>query len=266
MSIFRVGFNRDGRRPVPAAAAAFRTLGLGAAPPGPAAEGPETGPSRQIGGRVRRHRPETGAPARRRERPLAAGLLAAALALPFALSLSPATQADVLLSNLTESADSNLTVGTSGSSQFTHAIRFETGSNEGGYTLTSVKAVLGNASSADGVRVRIFSNSGGSPGSSLHTLTNPTIGNGTREFTAPANTTLAKSTRFFVVFDSTASGQSYQVRGTDSDSLTSMAAGWSLHTSRHTKSSDTGSWSTFTAVRASRSTAPPSPPPPPTRR
>ena len=102
-------------------------------------------------------------------------LVQAALAMSFGVLLFGNARAEVLLSNLSETADVNLTVGSSGAGQFAQAIRFQTGSSERGYKITSVKAVLADAAASDGVRVRIFSGrTNGTPYLSLYTLTNPT--------------------------------------------------------------------------------------------
>ncbi|MDE0693936.1 MAG: fibronectin type III domain-containing protein [Gammaproteobacteria bacterium] len=151
----------------------------------------------------------------------------------------PAASADALLSNLDEGDDSGIVVGTpadSSTAEPVPAIGFQTGSGERGYNLTSVKAVLGNAAASDGVRVRIFNaRSNGNPYYSLYTLANPTISDGTLTFTAPASATVQNGTRYFVMFDSTASGagNDYEIRGTESESLNSQAVGWSLNTDRH---------------------------------
>ena len=150
----------------------------------------------------------------------------------------PMASADALLSNLDESNDAGLAVGKPADSNVksAQAIRFQTGSSERGYNLTSVKAVLADAAASDGVRVRIFNaRSNGNPYYSLYTLANPAISDGTLTFTAPASATLQNGTRYFVMFDSTASGagNDYEIRGTESESLNSQAVGWSLNTDRH---------------------------------
>ena len=150
----------------------------------------------------------------------------------------PMASADALLSNLDESNDAGLVVGKPADSNVksAQAIRFQTGSSERGYNLTSVKAVLADAAASDGVRVRIFNaRSNGNPYYSLYTLANPAISDGTLTFTAPASATLQNGTRYFVMFDSTASGagNDYEIRGTESESLNSQAVGWSLNTDRH---------------------------------
>ena len=166
----------------------------------------------------------------------------------------PMASSDALLSNLDESDDSGLDVGTPAdtpSVKVTQAIRFQTGSNERGYNLTSVKAVLANATASDGVRVRIFgARSIGTPYLSFYTLTNPTIADGTLTFTAPASATLRKDAGYFVVFDSTApdAGNDYEIRGTASESLNTVADGWSLNADRHSRNRNSASWTTASAV------------------
>ena len=168
--------------------------------------------------------------------------------------VTSAASADALLSNLDEDNDAGIAIGTPVDSpyvDFTQAIRFQTGSNERGYNLTSVKAVLANASDSDGVRVRIFgARSNGTPYISFYTLTNPVIVDGTLTFTAPASATLRKNAGYFVVFDSTASGvgNDYEIRGTESESLNSQADGWILSEDRHGKNKDSASWTTDSAV------------------
>ena len=199
-------------------------------------------------GRGRRRRRACGFRSRRRCR----SFLQAALAMSLGVLLCGGARADVLLSNIGESADANLTVGSSGAGNPAQAIRFETGSSERGYNLTSVDAVLADAAASDGVRVRIFNaRSNGNPYYSLYTLSNPAISDGTLTFTAPASATLRNSTRYFVMFDSTASGDGndYEVSGTESESLTSAADGWSLNADRHAAGNGQSlSWSTHSAV------------------
>ena len=169
----------------------------------------------------------------------------------FGLLLFGAAQAEVLVSNLEESADADLTVGPPNADRFAQALRFKTGSSERGYNITSVKAVLANAAPSDGVRVRVYNaRTNGTPYLSLYTLSNPTIADGTLTFSAPASATLQKDTAYFVVFDSTASGagNDYEIRGTASESLTSAATGWSLNTDRHVGNSDSLYWSTYEEI------------------
>ena len=152
-----------------------------------------------------------------------------------------------LLSNLDQSNTESLPIGDYVNADLHQAMGFQTGSNAGGYTLTSVKALFSAVSNSDDVRVRIFSSSaGGTPDSSLYTLINPTVSIGLNTFTAPANTRLEKSTQYFVVFDLSPAraGDVSKLRGTNSDSLDSMAAGWSLNSGRHGRWGNSGIWTT----------------------
>ncbi|MCY3813581.1 MAG: cadherin-like beta sandwich domain-containing protein, partial [Gammaproteobacteria bacterium] len=172
----------------------------------------------------------------------------------FLCSATTAASADALLSNLDESSDVGIVVGTPADSSTpgpAEAIRFQTGSGERGYNITSVKAVLVDAAASDGVRVRIFrARSNGTPYLSLYTLSNPTIADGTLTFNAPASAYLKSNTPYFVVFDSTAwdTGDDYEIRGTESESLNSAATGWSLNTDRHSGTEDSTYWTTGSAV------------------
>ena len=172
------------------------------------------------------------------------------LSLSLALVACPAALADVFLSNLDESNTASAVVGKSDADpteKYTQAIRFRTGSNDRGYNLTSVKAVLMDASESDGVRVRIFnSRSNGTPFLSLYTLSNPTIAEGINTFNLPTSATLEKDTWYFVVFDSTATGAGnhYEIRETDSDSLNSVADGWALDTQRQSNINGSLFWNT----------------------
>ena len=210
----------------------------------PAADGRGRRPHCRQHGAVRprrRGRPSTGS---------AVALSLGAFLCPAAAMASP----EVLLGNLDEGDGTSIVVGASSDAptvNATQAIRFETGSNERGYNLTSVKAVLAGATASDGVRVRIFNaRSNGTPYLSLYTLSNPTIADGTLTFTPPASATVQKDTRYFVVFDSTASGagNGYELEGTESDSLNSTATGWSLNTDRHAGNGVSLSWTTHGAV------------------
>ena len=183
--------------------------------------------------------------ARRPVRSVATAVLFS-LVVPLA-AFAPAAQAEVLISNLDQSDDGNLTVGTPGSNNFTQALGFRTGAHSGGYRLTSVRAKFHSASSA--VRVRIFSSSGSNPGSSVYRLTNPSsLGSGTLTFTAPANAEpLDPSTLYFILFDSTSTSSGYYIDSTSSDALTGTpASGWTLNNDRHQRLG-TAIWATQNA-------------------
>ena len=182
---------------------------------------------------------------------LAAALLLASVGL-FASS-AKAQAETTLIKNLSQTPQSNLAIGALGSNHQTVAVRFETGSHEGGYALTSVTInAENNIASDDSPRVSIYSAASGSdpdPNASVYTLTNPSsFGAGNLTFTAPADATLEKDTKYFVVVESAVDGGFYHVNATTSDSVDSMAAGWSLNTDRHFRTSDSGSWDSATVV------------------
>ena len=167
-----------------------------------------------------------------------------------AAGVASAASDDALLSNLDEPDTVSAVVGKSDADptkKYTQAIRFQTGSNERGYNLTSVKAALANASESDGVRVRIFnSRTNGTPFQSLYTLSNPVVADGINTFNLPTSATLEKDTWYFVVFDSTATGAGnhFEIRATESDSLNSVADGWVLDTQRQTNVNGSLFWRT----------------------
>ncbi len=161
---------------------------------------------------------------------LAAALLLASVGL-FA-STAQALAETTLIKNLSQTHAPDLQVGTLDSSHFTVAVRFETGSHEGGYALTSVTInAENNIASDDSPRVSIYSAASGNdpaPNASVYTLTNPSsFGAGNLTFTAPADATLEKDTKYFVLIESAVSGGFYHVNGTTSNSVDSMTAGWS---------------------------------------
>ena len=142
--------------------------------------------------------------------------------------------ADALASNLDEHFSKRLFVGNlePGKILRVQALGFETGGNEAGYVLNSVKILIWELSSWAGVRVRIFSSTAeGNPDSSLYALSGevvlPTTDSAPEDsaristFEAPANATLEPNTRYFVVLDSKFSQlyRFYKVWGTKSDEI-----------------------------------------------
>ena len=80
-----------------------------------------------------------------------------------------------------------------------HAQLFTTGSNEGGYTLSSID-VVSEDDEGDEFTVSVCTVTGGNPSSDCTDLTSPSsFAKGTLNFTAPANTVLAKDTTYAVV-------------------------------------------------------------------
>ncbi|MDE0496853.1 MAG: fibronectin type III domain-containing protein [Acidimicrobiaceae bacterium] len=114
---------------------------------------------------------------------------------------------------------------------------FTTGSNPGGYSLTSVDVEFSTIDSAlnpSHLTVGIHAASNGFPGSSLGTLTNPasfpaSTSDQTLTFTSSAGIDLAASTTYFLVLDASSDNASSSIRNTASDSEDSGAlAGWSI--------------------------------------
>ena len=168
----------------------------------------------------RRPRPAASARPRRALRALAA---AALLALPLLAALAPAAQAqDTLVSNTGQPL--LLTTGNQ------VAVAFTTGSNGYGYTLSAVDIPLREVSGRDTV-VTIRAGGGANPGALVATLANPSsfTSNAVNTFTAPAGTTLAASTTYFLVVNDGRNRAAANVglTVTASDAQTG-AAGWSI--------------------------------------
>ena len=152
--------------------------------------------------------------------------------------------APTLVSNIGLTARSNgHPVGANNPSvKSTQAQEFTAGDNEGGYTLVEVVVkVHSGVDAIDVPRVSIYTESGGEPTASLYTLTNPAsfaIGNMT--FTAPADATLAKETKYFVVVEETVS--TWNVSGTNQNHEETAESGWSIGDNLVWRSQDAGDW------------------------
>ena len=153
---------------------------------------------------------------------------------------------DVLVSNTgqTTTAAAGLAVGSSLGNKYSQAQQFTTGDNEDAYTLSSVQIYIRDFGGSDAARVSIYeADSSGKPSGSLYPLMNPgsVSNNSLNTFTAPANATLAKETKYLVVAEATSG--SYQIGYTSSNAEDSgKANGWSINNRRHTRDSDSGSW------------------------
>ena len=154
---------------------------------------------------------------------------------------------DGLVSNTgqTTTTAAGLAVGPSSGNKYSQAQQFTTGDNEDGYTLSSVQIYIRDFGGSDAARVSIYeADSSGKPSGSLYPLMNPgsVSNNSLNTFTAPANATLAKETKYLVVAEATSG--SYQIGYTSSNAEDSgKANGWSINNRRHTRDSDSGSWS-----------------------
>ena len=130
---------------------------------------------------------------------------------------------------------------------------FTTGSNSGGYTLTSIEAISrggGTAVQAATVRAELWSaTTGGAPDSKIADLTIPTgavAANATMSFGAPAGTTLtANTTYYFVIYTVGAFNlalESTSAHAEDSGGL----SGWTIADAIRFQRNDSPSGSTWT--------------------
>ena len=136
----------------------------------------------------------------------------------------PVVSPTALVSNTGQTAGSNAQLN---NDQTRLATAFTTGDNADGYTLSSVDLVLGSAGSGDNITVTIRVDSSGDPGAVHATLTNPTLANGTKTFTAPTNTTLDKDTTYWVHIQWVSGGLNLGTTASNSEDAAS-ASGWSI--------------------------------------
>ena len=97
-------------------------------------------------------------------------------------------------------------------------------------------------------RVSVFSTSSGSPGSSLHVLTNPSplTQMATNTFTATAGASLDANTTYAVVFETSSGNLFLSTTASDAED-TGAASGWSIAAKRHTRFDNNGSWAESTS-------------------
>ncbi|MCY4663065.1 MAG: cadherin-like beta sandwich domain-containing protein, partial [Acidimicrobiaceae bacterium] len=169
---------------------------------------------------------------------------------PFLISVKGAP-VPALVSNIGQTAGA----GNSWQSTLSRAQGFTTGSNTGGYTLSTIEAKLRVSATLTTAQKAAISaelwsaaTSGpniGKPDSKITDLTAPSTlgdsaGTSTVAFAAPANTSLTASTTYFLVLKGAANLQNLYMVSTTSDSEDSGAAtGWSI--------ADSSLWSTFGA-------------------
>jgi len=163
---------------------------------------------------------------------------------------------------------SNVTKASGAALSFDHDVAqaFQTGSNAAGYTLTSVDLVLGKGTGTPAYTVTIRSDSGGTPGSSLGTLNNPTLQSGTNNarFTASAPINLAANTWYWVVVDVSTTDSTTSIEGTDSNHQDAATAvvGWTIANGGLSRAASSTTWQARTgkmrlAVHGSTRSAPP---------
>ena len=126
---------------------------------------------------------------------------------------------------------SNTGQGADVTSQLPRATAFTTGT--GTYTLSSVAIRLGTHADTPTPLVQIYGDASGNPGTLVATMTNtaPDVDNPLDIYTAPANTTLAASTTYWLVTSNSAEtfGTGLGVTTHTNTNLDSgAAAGWSI--------------------------------------
>ncbi len=136
---------------------------------------------------------------------------------------------------------------------------FTTGSQSGGYTLGSIGLLLESTSTEaqrDTIRAELWSAAtNGTPDSKLYDLTVPphpitpagtSSTNSARvDFVAPANTTLAASTKYFLVVYTAGTFEMRATRTASDNEDTSSQSGWSIDNSYYFIAQDTPSGATF---------------------
>ena len=187
---------------------------------------------------------KTGSAAARREFFRSALVLAAValLALSGSLALPAAAQAQTATTFVSNIEEVQLRGNVSIQAQ-----RFITGSNTSGYTLSEVvlRRVSGGQGSATYVKVRRGTASAPGDASSdlVANLSTPGGSSLVASFTAPANTTLAANTFYWVVVNE-GRGSRMSVGGTESDGQTDTAEDpdWGIAHERLWKNSDSDAW------------------------
>ena len=167
-------------------------------------------------------------------------MLVALAALPLVAAPVQAQSASTHVSNINQSQTSTWQLST-----HDMAVKFTTGSHQAGYALSDIEIRFHTAPTGLSVKLTSGLPTAGSPPATTVTLANPaTLTNSVNKFSAPAGTTLAAETDYWVVLEGSAGGP----RGTSSDNEDAGAsAGWSVGNSTRWRTRDsTGSWSTST--------------------
>ena len=175
-------------------------------------------------------------------------LAAALLALPLLAALPTGAEAQTTQTFVSNTGQAD---GAAYGLSTDYAMAFTTGSNSEGYSLRSVEvefSTISNITSSQ-LTASIHSESSGSPGSSLGTLTNPAFTNSNSDQTLTFTSTgidLAAGTTYFLVIDMSSNRSSSDLRSTDSNNEDSGAlAGWSIgNNALRRQWNSTGAWAT----------------------
>ena len=177
-------------------------------------------------------------------------LAAALLALPLLAALPTGAEAQTTQTFVSNTGQAD---GVSGGLGNDYAVAFTTGSNSAGYSLRSVNvefADIRSGFSSSWLTASIHTDSSGSPGSSLGTLTNPgsfPVSNSDQTLTfTSTGIDLAANTTYFLVIDMSIADAISSLRLTGSDNEDSgNLSGWSIGDGVSFRSWNTsGAWST----------------------
>ena len=187
----------------------------------------------------RRLRPRENAATLLRGAPACLALLAALAVLALAVPEQAEAQTDTTF--ISNSAQ----LGSRDSSAL-RATAFTTGSNSGGYALSSVDVYVNTPASGATPLVEIYENSSGEPGTLFATLSNPaTVTNNSANTFTATNTTLHATTTYWLVTRNSASTtgtgfEVYTANNTTAD--TGAAMGWSIGNGRFKADISETSW------------------------
>ena len=167
---------------------------------------------------------------------------AALLTLSGALALPATAQAEVLVSNFDEVQDTTAQFYGKQAAQ-----GFTTGRSNSNFPLTSIEVrVLGTTTGVTATAT-VMTSSGGAPGEVHATLSlSGTLAVGNNTFAAPANTTLAANTSYFLVLESDATSGLWVSANTSGDEA--GAPGWEIADQHRRFTSELSGWSTRTGV------------------
>ena len=142
---------------------------------------------------------------------------------------------------------SNTHLNGTASNNLFQAQSFETGPNAGGYTVSEVDMRLGTASGRS-ARVSIRDDDNGKPGDLVATLTNPgtLTTDSLNTFTAPAGTTLAASTTYWITVNEGISSNRAEFRIVSQNGQTGET-GWNIGDSSLRRVGEADIWSTSTS-------------------
>ena len=152
---------------------------------------------------------------------------------------------DLAVTTVPTSLVSNTHLSVGGFNNLLQAQSFETGANADGYTVSEVDIRTSDTSgSSTSVRIR-KNNADNEPGDLVATLANPTslTDDSLNTFTAPAGTTLAASTTYWITTNEEISSNRAQFALTNSDDETGET-GWTIGDDYLWRNQETNSWST----------------------